>query len=254
MSRSRHSVVLKSAREVEVMRESNRHTAEILRLMAESVRPGVTTWDLDQIARVEIKKRGVASAFLGYRGYPATLCASVNEEIIHGIPRRDKVLKEGDIIGLDFGSIYQGYVGDCACTVAVGRVNASAQRLMDVTEECLRRAIEVCTPVHRLSDISKAIQDYAESQGYSVVREFVGHGIGTAMHEEPQVPNYYDGPRMRLRSGMVLAIEPMVNEGACATEVLADGWTAITKDHELSAHFEHSVAITDQGPIVLSQI
>jgi methionyl aminopeptidase len=254
MHRTRSSIVLKSAREIELMRESNRHTAEILAMMAEAVGPGVTTWDLDQIARSEIKKRGLKSAFLGYRGFPAALCASVNEEIIHGIPRKDKVLKEGDIIGLDFGSIYSGYVGDCARTVGAGKISASAQRLMDVTLECLRRAIEVCTPDHRVSDIGKVIQSCAESQGYSVVREFVGHGVGTSMHEEPQVPNYYDGPRMRLRSGMVIAIEPMVNEGTHETEVLEDGWTAVTKDRKLSAHFEHSVAITDHGPIVLSQL
>jgi methionyl aminopeptidase len=254
MHRTRSSVVLKSAHEIELMRQSNRHTAEILHLMANAVVPGATTWDLDQIARRELKSRGVKSAFLGYRGFPATLCASVNEEIIHGIPRKDRVLKEGDIIGLDFGSIYQGYVGDCALTVPVGKVTAAARRLMDATQECLRRAIEVCTPEHRLSDIGKVVQDYAESQGYSVVREFVGHGIGTSMHEEPQVPNYYDGPRMRLRSGMVLAIEPMVNEGTHESEVLADGWTAVTKDRKLSAHFEHSVAITEDGPIVLSLI
>jgi len=254
MHRSRSSVVLKSPREIEVMRQANRHTAEILAAMANAVAPGVTTWDLDHIARVEIKRRGIKSAFLGYRGFPATLCASVNEEIIHGIPRKDKVLRQGDIIGLDFGSICNGYVGDCARTVAVGKITASAQRLLDVTQECLRRAIEVCTPNHRLSDIGTAVQGYAESQGFSVVREFVGHGIGTAMHEEPQVPNYYDGPRMRLRAGMVIAIEPMINEGTFETEVLADGWTAVTKDRKLSAHFEHSVAITDGGPDILSAI
>jgi methionyl aminopeptidase len=254
MHRTRSSVVLKSAHEIELMHESNHHTAEILAMMAAAVAPGVTTWELDQIARGEIKRRKIKSAFLGYRGFPATLCASVNEEIIHGIPRKDKVLKEGDIIGLDFGSICQGYVGDCARTIPTGRVSAAAQRLMDVTEECLRRAIAVCTPEFRVSDIGRVIQDYAESQGFSVVREFVGHGVGTAMHEEPQIPNYFDGPRMRLKPGMVIAIEPMVNEGGFASEVLADGWTAVTKDRKLSAHFEHSVAITEHGPIVLSQL
>jgi len=247
-------IVLKSRREIEIMREANIHVAEILELMAEAVKPGVSTWDLDQIAREQIKKRGVTSAFLGYRGFPATVCASINEEIVHGIPNKEGILKEGDIIGLDFGVIHKGYVGDSARTVACGTVSENASRLMQVTEQCLEAAINVCTPDHRLSDIGKAVQRTAEAAGFSVVREFVGHGIGTEMHQEPQVPNYYDGPRPRMRPGLVIAIEPMINEGTFAVEVLDDGWTAVTRDRKLSAHFEHSVAVTEGEPYVLSRL
>src|SRR5687767_6295867 len=195
MKRARREVVLKSPREIEIMREANVHVGEILEILAAAVAPGVTTWDLDLIARQEIKKRGVTSAFLGYHGYPAVVCTSVNEEIVHGIPRKDKVLKEGDVIGVDCGIIHKGYVGDSAKTIPVGKVSPAAQKLIDVTRDSLERAIAVCTPEHRLSDIGKTVQDYAEGQGYSVVRDFVGHGIGTQMHEDPQVPNYYDGPK-----------------------------------------------------------
>ncbi len=254
MKRSRREVVLKSPREIEIMREANIHVAEILELMCQLVKPGVTTWDLDQLARAEIKKRKVTSAFLGYHGYPAVVCTSVNEEIVHGIPRKDKVLREGDIIGIDFGVIHKGYVGDSARTVPVGAISAEAQRLIDVTRESLERAIAVCTPEHRLSDIGKTVQDFAEENGYSVVRDFVGHGIGTSMHEDPQVPNYYDGPKPRLRPGLVIAIEPMLNVGTPEVLVLEDGWTALTRDKKLSAHFEHSVAITENGPYVLSRL
>jgi methionyl aminopeptidase len=254
MSNRGQRIVLKSPREIKIMREANQHVAEILKMMCDAVEPGITTWDLDQIARKEIARRKVKSAFLGYRGYPATICASVNEEIVHGIPRKDKVLKAGDIIGIDFGVVHGGYVGDSARTVPVGPVSPEAQQLIDVTRESLERAIAVCTPENRLSDIGRIVQDYAESHGFSVVRDFVGHGIGTQMHEDPQVLNYYDGPKPRLRPGLVIAIEPMVNVGSPEVEVLADGWTAITKDHKWSAHFEHSIAITDGEPIVLSRL
>jgi methionyl aminopeptidase len=254
MKRSRREVVLKSPREIEIMREANQHVAEILELMCRAVAPGVSTWDLDQIGRTEIKKRGVTSAFLGYHGYPAVVCTSVNEEIVHGIPRKDKVLRDGDIIGIDFGVVHKGYVGDSARTVGVGTISVEAQRLIDVTRESLERAIAVCTPDHRLSDIGQTVQVFAEEHGYSVVRDFVGHGIGTQMHEDPQVPNYYDGPKPRLRPGLVIAIEPMLNVGTFEVEVLDDGWTARTRDRKLSAHFEHSVAITEDGPSVLSRL
>ena len=247
-------VVLKSPREISIMREANVHVAEVLQLMCEAVAPGISTWDLDQIARREIAKRKVKSAFLGYRGYPATICASVNEEIVHGIPRKDKVLKEGDVIGVDFGVNCKGYVGDSARTVAVGKVSPESQLLIDTTRICLDRAIEICTPEHRLSDIGKVVQDYAESHGFSVVRDFVGHGIGNLMHEDPQVLNYYDGPKPRLRPGLVIAIEPMLNAGNYEVEVLADGWTAVTRDRRWSAHFEDSIAITENGPFVLSRL
>lgn len=254
MGHGRGGVVLKSMREIDIMREANQHVAEILELMCRAVEPGISTWDLDHISRTEIKKRGLISAFLGYHGFPATVCTSVNEEIVHGIPRKEKKLKEGDIIGIDFGVVHRGYVGDSARTVAVGAVSSEAQRLIDVTKESLEQAIKVCTPEHRLSDIGKAVQTIAEASGYGVVRDFVGHGIGTAMHEDPQVLNYYDGPKPRLRPGLVIAIEPMLNLGTFEVEVLSDGWTAVTKDRKLSAHFEHSVAITENGPEVLSRL
>ena len=237
--KKRKGIVLKSPREIEIMRGANQHVAEVLEIMAQAVKPGVTTWDLDQIARAEIKKRGVGSAFLGYHGFPATICASPNEVIVHGIPSKEVVLEEGDVI---------------ARTIPDGTVDAEPARLLDVTKECLERAIKVCTPDHRLSDIGKAVQEHAETNGYGVVREFVGHGIGTTMHEDPQVPNYFSGPKPRLKSGMVIAIEPMVNQGTHEVDVLADGWTAVTRDRKLSAHFEHSVAITDGEPIVLSRL
>jgi methionyl aminopeptidase len=247
-------VVLKSARQIEIMREANQHTAQILDLMCRHVQPGVTTWELDQLARKEIARRGVTSAFLGYRGYPAVICASVNHEIVHGIPKRSTVLRQGDLVGLDFGVVHRGYVGDTARTVAVGTVDPASQRLIDATAECLRRAIEVSTPDHRLSDIGRVVQDYAESLGYGVVRDFVGHGIGTRMHEDPQVQNYYDGPKARLRPGLVIAIEPMLNQGSHGVRVLRDGWTAVTEDGARSAHFEHSLAITDGPATVLSSL
>jgi methionyl aminopeptidase len=247
-------VVLKSKREVEIMREASAHTAEILEIMCQAVRPGMTTWDLDAIARNEIKRRGVKSPFLGYGGYPAVICASVNEEIVHGIPRRDKVLAEGDIIGIDFGIVCKGYVGDSARTVAVGAISPESQRLIDTTREALDKAIAFCTPDYRLSDIGRVVQNCAESAGYSVVRDFVGHGIGTAMHEEPQVPNYYDGPKPRLRPGLVIAIEPMVNTGTFSVDLMEDGWTALTRDRKRSAHFEHTIAITEGEPWVLSRL
>jgi methionyl aminopeptidase len=253
MQRKRTGIVLKSPREIELMRTANQHVADLLELMAQAVKPGVSTWDLDQIARAEIKARGIKSAFLGYHGFPATICASLNEVIVHGIPRKDVIFKEGDAIGLDIGLICEGYVGDAARTIPVGQVSDETTRLLDVTKECLERAIAVCTTEHRLSDIGKVVQEHAEANGYSVVREFVGHGIGTQMHEDPQVPNYYSGPKPRLVAGMVIAIEPMVNQGTHEVEVLEDGWTAVTKDRKLSAHFEHSIAITDGAPIVLSR-
>lgn len=254
MKRARRSVVLKSPREIEIMRVANRHVAEVLQIMIEAAQPGATTWDLDAIARAEIKKRGVESPFLGYHGYPAVVCTSVNEEIVHGIPRRDKVLREGDIIGIDFGVTYGGYVGDSARTIVVGKqTTPEAQKLIEVTKKCLDAAIAVCNTDHRLSDIGKVVQSIAEQHGYGIVREFVGHGIGTQMHEDPQVPNYYDGPKKRLRPGLVIAIEPMLNLGTHEVLMLDDGWTAVTRDGRWSAHFEDSVAITDGEPIVLSR-
>ncbi len=247
-------VVLKSPREVNLLRQANAHVAEILAIMCEAVAPGISTWDLDQIARREIARRPVKSAFLGYRGYPAVVCVSINEEIVHGIPRKNKIAHDGDVISIDFGVSCQGYVGDSARSIPVGEVSAQTQQLIDVTRECLDKAILVCRPENRLSDIGRVVQNHAESFGYGVVRDFVGHGIGVEMHEDPQVLNYYDGPKPRLKPGLVIAVEPMVNMGGPGVKVLSDGWTAVTQDGRWSAHFEDSIAITDGDPWVLSRL
>ncbi len=246
-------ITLKSPREIEIMRESNRIVAQILTSLKDAIRPGITTKELDRMAEELTKEKGAVPAFKGYSGYPATLCVSVNEEIVHGIPGPRR-LREGDLASLDMGVKYRGYYGDAAITVPVGRVNQKAKRLLEVTKEALDRAIAVATPGNRLSDISSAIQSYAEGEGFSVVREFVGHGIGKRLHEGPQIPNY--GPPHRgpfLKVGMVLALEPMVNMGTWKAELLPDGWTAVTADSSLSAHFENTIAITTNGPLILSQ-
>jgi len=217
------------------------------------VAPGVTTADLDRLAEKRIAQAGATAAFKGYHGYPATICASINEEVIHGIPSGRRVLNEGDVVSLDVGASLDGYYGDSAITLAVGQVSEEAATLLRVTEEALYKAIEQARPGGRVSDIGHAVQRHVEAYGFSVVREFVGHGIGQRMHEEPQVPNYGDpGRGPRLTEGMVLAIEPMVNAGKAAVRVLADGWTAVTKDGSLSAHFEHTVAVTAEGPRILT--
>jgi methionyl aminopeptidase len=244
--------VQKSWSELETMHRACSIVVETLEALAEAARPGITTRDMDAIARERIRKAGAKPAFLGYRGYPATLCISVNHEVVHGIPG-DRRLEEGDIVGLDLGCIVNGFFGDAARTVGVGRVGAEAQRLMRVTEEALHAGIAQCRPRARVGDIGHAVQRHAEAHGYSVVREFVGHGIGTSLHEEPQVPNYGPpGRRERLVPGMCLAIEPMVNVGKPEVRVLEDGWTAVTLDGSLSAHFELSVAVTPEGPWILS--
>lgn len=245
-------IQLKSAREIDVMRGAGRITADILREVAEAVRPGVTTRELDEIAERKCGERGVKPAFKGYHGFPGSLCVSVNEQVVHGIPS-DRALKEGDIVGLDFGVILDGYYGDSAVTIGVGKVREEAKRLIDVTRSGLEKGIEQACVGKKLFDISSAIQNYVEGQGFSVVREFVGHGIGRSLHEEPQVPNY--GPKgkgITLKEGMVLAIEPMINAGGHAVRIEKDGWTAVTVDGSLSAHFEHTVAITKNGPEVLT--
>jgi methionyl aminopeptidase len=251
-------IALKSAREIEVMRRANIIVAEVLRELKERVAPGVTTLELDAIAEELTLKKNAIPAFKGYnvagRVYPRCLCASVNEEIVHGIPT-NRALREGDIIGLDYGVIYDGFYGDSAVTVGVGRVSDEARRLMEVTEIALHKGIEQLHDGKRLGDLGHAIQQVAENAGYSVVRAFVGHGIGRTLHEEPPVPNYGEPDRgIRLREGMVLAIEPMVNVGGYEVEIKEDGWTAVTRDGSLAAHFEHSVAITRDGPIILSQL
>jgi methionyl aminopeptidase len=247
-------IILKSPKEIEKMRRSNRIVAEILEEIKKAARPGVTTKELDQLAEDLLAGYHVLSAFKGYNGYPAVLCTSVNEEIIHGIPSK-RVLREGDILSLDFGVIADGFYGDAAVTLAIGEVPEKTRKLLRVGEEALYLAIEQARPDKRLFDISAAIQHHVEANGFSVVRDFVGHGIGKLLHEKPQVPNFgLAGRGVRLQAGMTLAIEPMINMGNYEVEILRDGWTAVTKDRSLSAHFEHSVAITENGPTILSQI
>ena len=247
-------VILKSSWEIDLIRKSGRIVAEALARLTKLVEPGITTLDLDRLAEEYILKRGAKPAFKGYRGYPYSLCASVNEQVVHALPSERK-LKEGDIISLDLGSIVDGYYGDAAVTVPVGQVSDEAKRLIDVTQESLRRAIDAVHPGGRLSDISHAVQAAVEADGFSVVRLFVGHGIGRALHEEPQIPNF--GPPGHgpvLKTGMVLAIEPMVNAGSPDVMILEDRWTAVTCDGSLSAHFEHTVALTENGTEVLTSL
>jgi methionyl aminopeptidase len=246
-------VTVKSWSELQTMARANRIVVDALDALEAAAVPGITTKEMDRIAREVIEKAGARPAFLGYRDYPATLCISVNEEVVHGIPGPRK-LREGDIVGLDLGCILDGFFGDAARTVGVGQVSDQARRLLQATREALAAGIDVCRTGKRVGDIGHAVQSHAEGCGYSVVREFVGHGIGTSLHEEPQVPNYGPpGRRERLVPGMCLAIEPMVNVGRPEVEVLSDGWTAVTKDRSLSAHFELSVAVTSFGPWILSE-
>jgi methionyl aminopeptidase len=246
-------IVCRSASELEKMREAGRLVGEVLTELASRVAPGVNTAELDEIAEKRITAAGATPAFKGYHGYPATICASINDEVIHGIPSGRRVLAEGDIISIDVGASLAGYFGDSAVTLPVGHVSEEAATLLRVTEESLYRAIELAKPGGRVSDIGHAVQQHVEAYGFSVVREFVGHGIGQQMHEEPQVPNYGEAGRgPRLAEGMVLAIEPMVNAGKPTVKVLADGWTAVTRDRSLSAHFEHTVAVTAGEPWILT--
>ncbi len=245
-------VIIKNKKEIQIMREAGRIVAQVLDAMEKAIAPGITTEQLDRQASKLIRLAGGEPAFLGYRGFPASICASVNEELVHGIPSLRR-LKEGDIISIDVGVRYQGYYGDAALTFPVGRIDESARRLMKVTRESLHRAVEKVRVGNYLSDISHVIQSYAESHNYSVVRNFVGHGIGTRMHEEPEVPNFgLPGRGLRLREGMVFAIEPMINVGSWEVEVLEDQWTVVTVDRKLCAHYEHTVAVTADGPEVLT--
>ncbi|MBI4774465.1 MAG: type I methionyl aminopeptidase [Deltaproteobacteria bacterium] len=247
-------IVLKSPQEIEVMRRSNAIVVEILQLLSENAREGATTLELDRISEEICRKRKAKPAFKGYRGYPYSLCASVNEQVVHGFPNK-RALKEGDILSMDFGVLLEGFYGDAAVTVPIGEISERAGELVRTTREALYAGIEAAREGNRLSDISHAVQRVVESKEFSVVRTFVGHGIGRDLHEEPQVPNFGPpGRGVRLREGMVLAIEPMVNEGTYEVEILDDGWTAVTKDRKLSAHFEHSVAITRNGPRILSEL
>ena len=248
-------IILKTQDEIAVMAQASHVVAEVLAVLKKAVRPGITTDELDRLAEDEIRSRGARPAFKGYRSYPKTLCASVNEQVVHGIPSK-RVLKEGDIIGLDLGAIVDGFYGDSAVTVLVGQTNERIAHLVRVTEEAMYLGIKQAVVGHRLSEISHVIQQHVELAGFSVVTEFVGHGIGRQLHEEPQVPNYgRPGQGPRLQAGMVLAIEPMVNMGKAAVKVLEDRWTAVTVDGSLSAHFEHTIAIQPSGPPrILSQL
>ncbi|MGC4099258.1 MAG: type I methionyl aminopeptidase [Nitrospira sp.] len=248
-------IILKTPAEIAVMAEASRVVAEALKIVRDSVCAGISTEELDRIAEQEIRSRGAIPAFKGYRNYPKTLCASVNEQVVHGIPSKRK-LKDGDIIGLDLGAIVGGFYGDSAVTVPVGRIREETAKLVQVTEEALYLGIKQAVVGNRLTDISNAVQQHVESAGFSVVTEFVGHGIGRQLHEEPQVPNYgKPGQGPRLQPGMVLAIEPMVNMGRSAVRVLEDRWTAVTVDGSLSAHFEHTIAVQPSGPPrILSQL
>jgi methionyl aminopeptidase len=250
------AINLKSAVEIAKLREANLVVADVLDHLEAASKPGVSTWELNEIAAQRLRQLKADSAFLnyGHPPYPAVVCTSVNEAVVHGVPRKDVVLKEGDILSIDFGAFKDGWCGDSARTIPIGQVSPKAKALMDATRESLEKAIAACVPGNRLGDIGHAVQSHVERLGYSVVKQFVGHGIGRAMHEEPHVPNYGDaGKGRRLSAGLVVAIEPMVNAGGPEVVIEDDGWTAVTKDGSLSAHFEHSVAITDDGPVVLSR-
>jgi methionyl aminopeptidase len=245
-------IIIKSDEEIAIMRQAGRIVAEVLEILVGEIRPGRIVKDFDTIVSEEFRRRGVIPTFLGYLGYPAHVCVSINDEVVHGIPG-ERVLQEGDIVSIDLGATYEGFVADSALTVGVGTISGQAQQLVDVTYQSLREGIGKVRPGARLGEVSHAIQTYAESQGFAVVREYVGHGVGRKMHEEPQVPNF--GPPDRgpvMRKGMVLALEPMLNVGTWRTKKHDDQWTVSTLDGSLSAHFEHTVAITDQGPEVLT--
>lgn len=247
-------IFIKSRNEIELMREAGRIVAQAHELIRKAIKPGITTEELDQIAEKHILEQDALPAFKGYRGFPASICASVNHEVVHGIPGPKK-LEEGDIISIDIGSVYKGYYGDAARTHPVGKVSPKAQKLIEVTRKSFYEGIKFAKEGHRLSDISHAVQTHVEKHGFSVVRNYVGHGIGTNMHEEPQIPNYgLPGRGPRLKSGMALAIEPMVNIGTYEVKVLSDGWTVVTLDGEYSAHYENTIAITDEEPEILTKL
>ena len=247
-------IVLKSVREIGLMRQAGHILADVMDRLRATVKPGMSTLEIDEDVEAFIVAQGAQPAFKGYRGFPATVCVSINEEIVHGIPSARRKVRDGDIVGLDLGCVVDGYYADCAFTLAVGPLPPGVQKLLDVTRESLDLAIKECWPGRRLSDVSHAVQAHVEGHGLSVVRAFVGHGIGRALHEEPQVPNFGDpGRGPQLRPGMVLAIEPMVTMGSWEVRILDDGWTAVTKDGSLAAHFEHTVAVTEGEPEVLTR-
>ncbi len=246
-------MVVKSGDQIAIMREANQIVAETLVRIKKFIEPGVTTWELDKIAEDMCAAKKVRPAFKGYRGFPASLCVSVNEQVVHGIPSRKCKLKKGDIVSIDFGVEHKGYFGDSAVTLPVGRIGSKTNKLLEVTDRSLELAIDQVRVGNRIAHISRAVQDHVESQGFSVVRQFVGHGIGASLHEGPEIPNFVQDDRSpRIVEGLVLAIEPMVNVGTHKVKVLKDGWTVITADRKPSAHFEHSVAVTGDGPVILS--
>ena len=248
-------IVLKTSREISVMRKAGQISQKALRLAGEAVEPGVSTWEIDKIVRQYIEKEGATPSFLNYGGFPASACISVNDVVIHGIPSKSEILKSGDIVSIDVGACYKGYHGDNAWTFPCGEISDEAQALLDTTERSLFLGIEQARPGNRLGDIGHAVQAYAESHSYSVVREFIGHGVGVNLHEDPSVPNYgTPGRGVRLLPGMVIAIEPMVNQKGHKVRVQADGWTVKTQDGGLAAHFEHTVAITPNGPVILTAL
>lgn len=245
-------VTLKSAREIEAMRRSGKITSQVLTTLMKAARPGIETADLDRMAERGIREAGGIPTFKGYNGFTGSICASVNEEVVHGIPG-SRVLHDGDLLSIDIGTTLDGYVSDSAVTIPVGNISQAAQRLLAVTQECLTIGISQMKPGNHLGDIGAAVQTHAERHGYGVVRELVGHGVGRAMHEEPQVPNYGEaGTGMELRPGLVLAIEPMITQGSPKIRILEDGWTVVTADGKLAAHFEHTIAVTEGGPRVLT--
>ncbi len=248
-------IILKSSEEIEKMRGANLLVRECLSQLREIIKPGITTYAIDRLAENFCRKKNCKPAFKGYKGFPGSVCVSINYEVVHGIPSKKRRLNQGDIISIDFGVIKSGYVGDSAITVGVGKISPDAQELIKVTREALAIGIAACKVGNRVKDIGRAIEPFVKKNSFSVVREFVGHGIGSNMHEEPAVPNYYDrSAGTKLHEGMVIAIEPMINQGTYEVDVLADGWTTVTRDRKLSAHFEHSVAITSNGPYVLSRL
>ncbi len=248
-------VVLKSSRELELMKEACQISAEALMVAGEAVKPGVSTKEIDKIAYDLVKKRGATPNFLGLYDFPATACISINNEVIHGIPKANRIIQEGDIVSIDLGAEKNGYNGDNAATFVAGTCSPEAKRLIDTTRESLYKGIEQAVPGNRIGDIGHAVQQYCEERGYGVVRDFVGHGVGRKLHEDPSVPNFgHEGRGIRLLPGMTLAIEPMINQGTYKVKQLSDGWTVVTEDGKLAAHFEHTIAITSNGPVIMTRI
>ena len=249
------AIILKTAEQIRLMKEAGRITGEAILKARDMIRPGVSTWEVDRVIHDYIVKCGAKPSFLGYAGFPGSACVSVNSEVIHGIPSRKRILEEGDLVKVDVGALYRGYHGDSAKTFAVGRVSPEATRLIERTRECFYRGVAKAVAGNRIGDVGHAVQACAEEAGFSVVREYVGHGVGSHLHEEPDVPNYgTEGRGCRLYAGMTIAIEPMVNAGGAGVRVLPDGWTVVTSDGRLSAHYEHTVAITDDGPVRLTDV